>query len=220
MKNGVHRLQQWGEMVFGPIIKQEVPRMNIYKLKADFERYQGFSHLKNEDCKRLVDYELDHRWFRGAAIGDQWWPIAMGLNEGDEDLPPGDFPWCSFPAFSKRAVEALQDLLDPNGEILPLICEFGDYYAFNTTQVVDALNEEYSELKRFKSSGRISEILRYEFYPEKLQGLSIFKLRQSPSKDYVTDTFVQRVQEAGLVGFDFSKAQRVWSGSLPVRQEH
>lgn len=206
-------------MASHPFVKQEVPRMNIYKLKSDFERYQGLRKLKEEDRKKLLDYRLDHRWFRGAAIGDQWWPIAMGLNEGDEDLPSGDFPWCSFPAFSKRAVEALRNLLEPNGEILPLICEFGDYYAFNTTSVVDALDEERSELKRFKSSGRISEILRYEFYPEKLQGLSIFKLRQFPAGDYVTDTFVQRVQEAGLVGFDFSTARQVWSGSVPMGQE-
>jgi hypothetical protein len=137
----------------------------------------------------------------------------MGLNEGDEDRPASDFPWTSFPTFSKRAVEALRDLLEPNGEILPLICEFGDYYAFNTTTVVDALDEEHSELKRFKDGG-IMRILRYEFYPEKLQGLSIFKLSQLPGGDYVTDTFVQRVQEAGLVGFDFSEAQRVWSGLM------
>ncbi len=84
------------------------------------------------------------------------------------------------------------------------------YFAFNVTTTVQALDLDRSELKRFESSGRIMRVIRYCFYPERLKGLTVFKLPELPLQNvFVTDPFVQRVQEGKLVGFNF---KLVWEG--------
>jgi hypothetical protein len=76
--------------------------------------------------------------------------------------------------------------------------------------VVDALDEDRSELKRFPSSGRIMRVVRLALFPERVTGEVIFKVPQLlTSPIFVTDRFAQRIQERGLVGFDL---QPVWSG--------
>lgn len=53
-------------------------------------------------------------------------------------------------------------------------------------------------------------VIRYCFYPERLKGLTVFKLSELPLQNvFVTDPFVQRVQEGKLVGFNF---KLVWEG--------
>jgi len=119
------------------------------------------------------------------------------------------------PVFSARAVEALSDLLEGRGELLPLEVEGGgdlyrELYAFNITRLSDALDEAKSELKRFESDGTIMRVERFEFDPGRLAGETVFKLAQMPEwHDFVTGAFMRRVQEAGLRGFSFD--WRVWS---------
>jgi hypothetical protein len=182
--------------------------MNVFVLDADANKYQNLVLEHGQDADQLID------WFKGQPIGSSWRSLAVKVlrDQSHRDRPPSDFP--SFggvvPVFSQHAVEALYDLLQRNGEILPLICQEGVYFAFNVTRLVDALDMNASEFKYFKSTGRIMRIVRHEFDAEKLGAESIFKIPQVPEGYvFVTDEFVRRVQEAGLVGFDF---RRVWSG--------
>ncbi len=50
-------------------------------------------------------------------------------------------------------------------------------------------------------------IARFEFFPRKLAGLSIFRIPETPSEIFVTDEFVSRVREHNLGGMLFVK---VW----------
>ncbi|MFC7443078.1 hypothetical protein [Laceyella putida] len=58
--------------------------------------------------------------------------------------PIGDFPWFlpDLIAMSKRAKEAMEDLLAPHGEFLLVECDFGEYYLYNAFAVLDALDDE------------------------------------------------------------------------------
>jgi len=60
-----------------------------------------------------------------------------------------DYPCIDLtvPAFSGRAVEALRDLVQPCGELLPLTCEAGRFYAFNPTIVSHALDLSRSTIE-------------------------------------------------------------------------
>ena len=139
----------------------------------------------------------------------------MVRDEEHKDRPPSDFPSLIpfIPVFSQRAVDALRELLESHGELLSadcLNCTHTGYLIFNVTRVVDALDMERSEFQRFQSSGRIMQIIHHEFNGHRLQGVHIFKVPQLHRSDvYVTDTFVRRVQDAGLSGFTF---RPVWSG--------
>ena len=57
--------------------------------------------------------------------------------------PFNDYPCVDLivPAFSRKAVDALRNLLEPNGELLPLVAEVGEYFAYNITTVADILDQ-------------------------------------------------------------------------------
>jgi hypothetical protein len=117
-----------------------------------------------------------------------------------------------IPLFSERACEALRDLLEPNGEILPVNCKTGTYVAHNPTSVVDALNRETSDIKwpdlirLRKHEPIIAEQIKYhDFIPERVAGLSIFRIPEDICDFYVTERFASRVREFDLRGFNLRK---------------
>ncbi len=132
--------------------------------------------------------------------------------------PHNDFPCVNLtvPAFSRRAIDALRDFLEPNGELLPLISSVGEYYAYNITTVVDILDHERSEIKWYDEKHDIAlRILRYECYPKRMIGLSIFRVVEKPASPFVHQVFVDRVKQHGLRGFRF---KCLWSLHDNVRQ--
>lgn len=195
-------------------VYQERKNMNVYLLAADANHYQNLALAREENWQRLLD------WFDGNPIGSSWRPVAVHVLRDDRanrDLPPSDFPALSagIPVFSGRALRALEDLLGENGEILPLTSEDGNYSAYNVTRLIDALDEQHSQLKQFRD-GSIMDIVDHQFRPERLVGATVFKLPQvARMQVYVTDDFVSRVKAAGLSGFDF---RRVWSGPSSGRE--
>lgn len=142
------------------------------------------------------------------------------------DRLPGqvnDYPTVGLciPLFSHRAVEALRDLLEPNGEILPVECKTGQYHAYNVTTVADVLNRETSEIEfglwyRLKKIEPVTaeQIQYYDFYADRLSGLSMFRIPERMSDYYVTEVFTQRVREHDLKGFNLRK---VWPLPRPKK---
>lgn len=180
--------------------------MNVYHLDNMVEVYQSLRPASVIDRKTL-------RTFDGAQKAATWGPTEVRLfRESDffEGKLPSDFPYLApgVPVFSATAITVLRDLLEPHGEILSLLCDDGDYLAFNVTRLLDALNLERSQIQYF-SDGSVMDVQQYEFIAERLMGVPIFKLPQLAVSDvFVTDAFVQRVQDCGLTGFLF---RPVWS---------
>ena len=177
--------------------------MKVYTLRADVNKYRGL-YYKNADD--VVDF---NRRFDGTSLKRNW--------SGQEKfafiprrLPKGDTPGLSthIPVFNSKTVKVLADLLQSNGELLPITCDEEEYLVFNVNRVIDALDESNCEIKRF-SDGGIMDIVRYSFVEEKLIGIVIFKLPQDLlGSVYVTDPFVERVKAAKLKGF---KLPLIWS---------
>jgi hypothetical protein len=122
-----------------------------------------------------------------------------------------DYPCVALtiPAFSRRAVDALIDFLKPNGELLPLTATgVGEYFAYNTTTVVDVLDQQKSKFEWLSTKHTVDQVFqvrRYECVPSKMAGLSIFRIVEMPSSTYVSQAFVDRVKEQQLNGFHFIK---------------
>lgn len=177
----------------------------MYRLQAEREGFRWLTLAQEPDLGLLSV-------LRGLPAAAEWSTPVVGTLELDFDgrtLPISDFPvFTTSAAFSKRAVDTLLDLLIENGEILPLECDEGDFFVYNVTQVLDALDESASELRRFGRGGRgrVKQIVRHEFVPERVTA-SIFRIPQKPLRVYVTQQFVDRVEGAGLTGFCFSQ---VW----------
>lgn len=184
--------------------------MKVFALKPVPDKYQLLS-LSDEQAEQRLD------WFAGKPIGDSWvrFHVEVLRDEEYKNRQSSDFPsWGGVPVFSRRAVDALRDLLEPNGEILALDCPDGEYFAYNVTRVVDALDELASDVKRFRD-GDVMRILRHSFHPKRVAKQTIFKIPQFEHAHdiYVTDGFVAGVKTAGLIGFEF---RELWSTAEPT----
>ncbi|MDJ0632715.1 MAG: hypothetical protein QNJ34_05950 [Xenococcaceae cyanobacterium MO_188.B29] len=122
--------------------------------------------------------------------------------------PFNDFPGLNMilPVFSQRACEVLRDFLEPNGELLPLDSDSGQYFFYNITKIVDALDVENSVCEFWCDPSTTAIDIQYYFFKEEmLNELSIFRIYENPIATLVTNDFVKRVHEYELNGFQFNK---------------
>lgn len=119
--------------------------------------------------------------------------------------------------FSRRAVDALRDMLEPNGELLPVEHKGvkGNYFVYNVQTVSNALDVRKSDYQEY----RPLDIFSYAFIPEKLVGATVFMLPVGMTYLYVTTAFVERVKSAKLHGFGFDKVWPLPEG-VDWRREH
>ncbi len=185
--------------------------MNVYELQymGDNPYFDGLAFDYNEleflDKIKPNTYKQKSKFWQQPSYQD-WWetPKVIGQIPTYQDYPCVNM---IYPAFSQRACDALRDMLEPNGELLPLDSECGAYYYYNCQTYTDALDYEQSTIEwpRRQEKYIAGDILRYVFDDQQLKHLSIFGLSIYPIYLYVTESFKQRVEEAGLMGFDFNK---------------
>jgi hypothetical protein len=176
---------------------------------------EGFEWVRldrDEDYRVLLDLDA-----RPALPG--WTPLAAHLLTRDDgtgrERRRAELPWLGRQALVLRddAIDALGPLLEPFGELLPLACPDARLAIVHLTNVLDALDEERSELVRF-GSGRIMTITRYELLADRLAAPQAFKLPQMPGGAMLlTGDLVERIEAAGFAGTAF---QLVWEGPAPT----
>lgn len=165
---------------------------------------------------RGEDFETFNQQINGTTRRTTWQAITVRLIHVDEgkQLAISDSPWLGSHAliFRREAIEKLGALLEPHGEFLPLRCPDAELLVFNPTRVLDALDEQASQLTRF-SGGRIMSVARYAFIATAIADADIFKipnLRVSPT--FLSERIVQAWRLAGLRGLEF---KRIWSAPDP-----
>jgi hypothetical protein len=165
---------------------------------------------------------LEHNYILSDLRGQcqlHWTPIEMDLlTEDDEGNPRGysDFPWYGSHVLILRsgAAEGLRDTMQPYGEFLPLKGRDG-LALFNATTVLDALDEDRSEIIRF-DDGDILNIERYVFRQEAIGNSLIFKLPYRASNLYMQAGFIEQINHMEFCGIGF---ELVWSDeNNPVRK--
>jgi hypothetical protein len=97
----------------------------------------------------------------------------------------------------------LRDLLEPNGELLPVRHRLGTYYFYNCTRMTNSADLAKSDVVRL-DGGLITRINGLAFVEKQLTGLTIFRERTQLCYLFCTQVFVDRVEEAGLQGFAFT----------------
>jgi hypothetical protein len=178
--------------------------LNVYMLRADSDHFKCLI-MPNDD---LFDFA---RRFNGKPMNCKTFYEIICVDPDSYSSPKGDFPSLipGVPVFSRRAVVELRDLLDGNGELLSTFIGPEEYFLFNVTRVIDALDVSRSDVIRFENSSKVLDIDSHVFYRGRIGGIPIFKIPQVLTMDvFVTDRFVDRVHTAGLKGFWFPL---VWS---------
>jgi hypothetical protein len=109
----------------------------------------------------------------------------------------------------REVQERIGPYLEQYGELLPLVCDEGQFWTLNVTRIVNALDEDESEVLRASDTGAILMIKRHVFDPDRLRQAQVFKLPQLVrGLIYVTNDFVEVIKDSGLVGLEFLQ---VWS---------
>lgn len=178
-------------MIYKPIIKDDYAWINTYK-DEDYEVFASFD---------------------GKPVKDTWEPVRVRRVRADEThgFEPSDFPWLGSDALvmRRKAFDSLRDIFLNNGEVLPLATDDDvELFVFNAT-VVDALDEAHSTIVHFPNSNAIMRVKQYEFLQPKVAKVDVFRLPFHGSPTFVSSHFVDRYDDAGLVGLDFDL---VWDG--------
>jgi hypothetical protein len=158
------------------------------------------------------DFETINTLVNGELRSNNWDSIEMRVIHEDEGqiLMESDSPWLGSHAliFKQVAVEKMGAFLMEHGELLPIKCSEPGMYIFNSTKILDALDEAKSSLLRFKNE-RIMHVKKYEFRFDIIKNIHVFKipgLRVSPT--FVDEYFVNMWNSLGLTGLEFKEVWR------------
>jgi len=186
----------------------------IYKIKPilDNPKYEGFGMGEEPSLRgkrdRFEDLAPDFDPTIGEWVVPRLSSIWKPLRVQGRVRPYNDFPCLglSYPAFSSRAVDVLRDVLEPNGELLPLITSVGEYFLYNCTTVADIIDRGRSKVDYLNKS-TILEIDHLQVREDCLAelSLSIFEMKWYLGNCCVTDSVARRIREAKLEGFEFRK---------------
>jgi len=176
--------------------------MNAYEM-CPLSNFRPLYVLDGDDVKKM--------WHDGTSRKSDWVPIPVEYGSRrhgertDWDIDCGLGPLFFL---TKRGVEILSPLIEPYGEVLPLISGDGEFYAYNTTRVIDALDHEASDFTRFASSGRISGWNHLAFKEDIVADVPLFLVPEFPKgRLFLTERFVDCYVKYSLKGVKFKLVQ-------------
>jgi hypothetical protein len=147
----------------------------------------------------------------GPSRKHNWKPILVQRDRPtrrggckEADLP---YDGCAL-VLRPHAVEALRDVLEAHGEVLPLATNDGvELYVFNPRFVIGAIDRERSTVETTPGNTAV-RVQKYVFKASVIGDLEIFHDTFSYNQTYFSDRFVERVKNAKLQGTEFIK---LWS---------
>ena len=168
-------------------------------------------HEQAYDDLQLIDGSSIH--WKTHRLAEHWRPMPVVGRVN----PFNDYPCLELvhPVFSRRAVDVLGDMLVANGDLLPLDTKIGEYYLFMVQTKIDALNVQRSRFTRCRKDDVATAlgIDFFDFHESMLDSATIFRIPEQPNYTLVTDRFKDRVEQAGLNGFEFAKVWPLPEGS-------
>ncbi|EKO3627867.1 hypothetical protein M3926_001929 [Vibrio metschnikovii] len=177
----------------------------IYILKSDVTNYCSFIQDYPEGEESIMGRSMRQEW---KPFGSEYQAITLELRANDFGKKNYQFDFSSalnpFFVMSESVVTALADILESRGQFLPVITEskrkkFVGYYP--TNPLINCFDKENS-VYRVAANGLIVE--KPVLITENITDDYLFCIEECIRRVFVTEKFKQRVEEAGLVGFDFS----------------
>lgn len=182
----------------------------MFEVKFDRSVYQRFVHDGG-------DWEVAEDYLKRLRAGQPVEPLAVRLfteyriasERRVKRVRPevGDVLAAVF-LMSPTALSALNSVLDGCGVSGPTKGG-GDWTAFLPTTVLDVLNEERSEIRRFPSTNRIMELTHPVINRNGLRDVGLFQLHDIALRYFATSRFFDAYTNAGLTGLTFNECELV-----------
>lgn len=182
-----------------------------------------YSHMLKTGYEML--HCIDEHWenlhkLNEKSVVSNWIPMRVRRVRPSKraGCRPSDGPFCGVDNLILRrsAVDALRDILDMHGDLLPLIDEEGiELWAYHPRSL-DAFDHERT-VGSHDQNGRITMAYNHVFIPSVVDGVDIFKQKtERAGQIYFGENFLQRWKQAKLKGLDFMLA---WDSNLPPDQQ-
>lgn len=172
----------------------------IYKVWMD-HYYRTYETLPKEGYKSYM--------FEGTSVKDRKFALIVPSEYKDEvNKPIGDVFSVEVSSFilNEYAFHILSPYLKGHTQIFKIKNQESLFYVINVTDIIDCLDYDKSEIKRFPSSGRVMRVTKYSFIKSKLKNAIIFKLPEFVKTTcYVTEEFKKVVEENHIKGFKFEE---------------
>jgi hypothetical protein len=182
--------------------------MKVFSIQNDVNNYQYFLTSNTDESMKLI--------MNCHPLADKWKPPEIFIYQ--PKLKRGNFFNFSSGILivDEQAKEVLIDHLEAAGEILPLPHKQNRFWLLNVTECINCLNEDETEWKIGKQSGKRIGIKNYQFYPDRFSESDLFKIPETSKaeilyvegqKDY-NDSFRYAVEYNGLEGLIFKEIWR------------
>lgn len=181
--------------------------MIVYRLRCDSDVFRAVygrtpdetSHISNQPHGRLFRTNWKPPLYRFLKPGEE----SYNPKERDADFIGVGVSGVGLSAKLKSPVRAV---FENYGELLPLDVEgdLNQVFWFHCVNVIDALDEKNSVVKRLESNGRIFSIEEYVFSKDKIGGDLLFQIPQSKLTLFCTDAFKNQIEADGLTGLSFA----------------
>ena len=179
-----------------------------------------YTYLPSNGYEMLDFYDGDDSKTLGNLNGEPqaqtWRPLRVRRVRmtARAAFRPSDSPYHAIGTivFRRTAVDALRDILDAHGELLPVKDDGGvELFVYNP-RTLDALDHERTKGGR-DENGRITTANNHVFVLSVVEGVDAFRqARERYAWIFLSDRFIQRWKQAKLKGLDFTLA---WDSDLP-----
>lgn len=168
--------------------------MKIWQLCFDVNNYANLQAVPPLTADEIQS-------FNGSKKLSDWSPRRVEPIETDLEL--GDAPGFTIPVFSQKACDVLMLLMEQDVELLPLQSSKGILFGVNVTTVLDVIDYDNSNFRRFSDGKRIMAFQKYSFRMcEALNSCNIFKIIDEPTRRaFVSDQVKAAIEENALKGF-------------------
>ncbi len=182
--------------------------MIIYKA-TQATGYEIVNPKSNDDRRVLAD-------FNGTSRKGGWKPVHVRRDRASkrQAFKPADLAfWGDDLIMRHSGLEALRDVFEAHGELLPLATDDGvDLWACNVLGVLNAHDLAHSDIRPCEVTGA-ALIYEHAFLPAVIGDAEMFRTSVDPRRVYFTDRFVERVKKLKLKGTDFVP---LWSSEGPL----
>ena len=179
--------------------------MKIYKLKSNVTDFCSFIEDYPDGQESIMRRALDWEWQSG---GIDCSTVKLELRRNDFGKKNYEFDVSSalnpFFVFSERAANELEDILSSRGVFLPVDTEskrkkFVGYYPINSLKC--CFNKNGSIYKEYPSGLMIEKNV---LVLNNITDEYLFSIEENVRDVFVTEKFKKRVEDSGVLGFDFS----------------
>jgi len=185
--------------------------LTVYQISSEgpVGKLSLLSRTETDQVKTYLGKQTNEPWTAPETRIDSWFIPADIVGFGPNAM-----------AFTPHTVEVLRDQIAQCADMLPLQTPYGDYAWFNCTQYLDCVIQDKMEGTRDSTGKYWFFINKWVFDETKfLTAPPVFRttIPGLRLRCFCTDSFKSRVEEAGLIGMEFTPVWNSETGGFPQK---